>query len=90
MGEAVAARLARAFTDRLTNGSMARAMLGLALTVVLCGAWAFSTGGYGGPTRPMLPVQVVPLIGWHVAGWPGLLVTSLAKFVPSSLLTLGD
>ena len=64
VGEAVAARLARAFTDRLTNGSMARAMLGLALTVVLCGAWAFSTGGYGGPTRPMLPVQVVPLIGW--------------------------
>ncbi len=34
-------------------------------------------------------LMIVPLIGWHVAGWPGLLVTSLAKFVPSSLLTLG-
>ncbi len=34
-------------------------------------------------------LMIVPLIGWHVAGLPGLLVTSLAKFVPSSLLTLG-
>ncbi|MEB6337428.1 chromate transporter [Serratia rhizosphaerae] len=33
-------------------------------------------------------MMVVPLIGWQVAGWPGLLVSSLAKFVPSSLVTL--
>ncbi|AVJ17681.1 chromate transporter [Serratia rhizosphaerae] len=33
-------------------------------------------------------MMVVPLIGWHVAGWAGLLVSSLAKFVPSSLVTL--
>ncbi|MBC9180100.1 chromate transporter [Pseudoroseomonas ludipueritiae] len=32
-------------------------------------------------------MMVVPLIGWHVAGWSGLLVSSLAKFGPSSLLT---
>lgn len=32
-------------------------------------------------------MMVVTLIGWHVAGWPGVLVTSLAKFGPSSLLT---
>jgi chromate transporter len=32
-------------------------------------------------------MMVVPLIGWHVAGWPGLLVSSVAKFGPSSLLT---
>ncbi|MDQ0470261.1 chromate transporter [Labrys wisconsinensis] len=32
-------------------------------------------------------LMVVPLVGWHVAGWPGVLVTSLAKFGPSSLLT---
>ncbi|WP_160000700.1 chromate transporter [Roseomonas sp. 18066] len=32
-------------------------------------------------------MMVVPLVGWHVAGWPGLLVSSLAKFGPSSLLT---
>ena len=32
-------------------------------------------------------MMVVPLVGWHVAGWSGLLVSSLAKFGPSSLLT---
>jgi len=33
-------------------------------------------------------MMVVPLIGWHVAGWAGLLVSSVAKFGPSSLVTL--
>lgn len=32
-------------------------------------------------------LMIVPLIGWHVAGLPGLLVSSLAKFGPSSLVT---
>jgi chromate transporter len=32
-------------------------------------------------------MMVVTLVGWHVAGWPGVLVTSLATFGPSSLLT---
>lgn len=32
-------------------------------------------------------MMVVPLVGWHVAGLPGLLVASVAKFGPSSLLT---
>ncbi len=32
-------------------------------------------------------MMIVPLIGWHVAGFPGVLVSSLAKFGPSSLLT---
>jgi chromate transporter len=32
-------------------------------------------------------LMVVTLVGWHVAGWPGVLVTSLAKFGPSSILT---
>ncbi|GAB5095442.1 chromate transporter [Caballeronia sp. HLA56] len=33
-------------------------------------------------------MMVVTLIGWHVAGWPGVLVTSIAKFGPSSLVTI--
>lgn len=33
-------------------------------------------------------MMIVPLVGWHVAGPLGLLVTSLAKFGPSSLITL--
>ena len=32
-------------------------------------------------------LMIVPLVGWHVAGWWGMLVTSLAKFGPSSLVT---
>jgi chromate transporter len=32
-------------------------------------------------------MMVVTLIGWNVAGWPGVLVASLAKFGPSSILT---
>ncbi|WJS84737.1 monovalent cation/H+ antiporter subunit A [Paracoccus sp. TOH] len=59
-----AAGAAGIFTDRLTNGSMSRALAAFSLTVVLCGFWAFSTGGWQGATRPMLPVEPVPLIGW--------------------------
>lgn len=32
-------------------------------------------------------MMVVPLVGWHVAGGAGVLVTSIAKFGPSSILT---
>lgn len=33
-------------------------------------------------------MMIVPLVGWHVAGFWGLLVTSLAKFGPSSIITI--
>lgn len=33
-------------------------------------------------------LMVVTLVGWHVAGWAGMLVTSVAKFGPSSLVTV--
>ncbi|MDM1019809.1 chromate transporter [Acinetobacter sp. VNK23] len=33
-------------------------------------------------------MMIVPLVGWHVAGSAGLLVTSLAKFGPSSIITI--
>jgi len=32
-------------------------------------------------------LMIVPLIGWRIAGWQGLLVSSLAKFAPSSVVT---
>jgi len=32
-------------------------------------------------------MMIVTLIGWRVAGWAGVLVTTLAKFGPSSILT---
>jgi chromate transporter len=32
-------------------------------------------------------LMIVPLLGWHVAGWQGLLVSSVAKFLPSAILT---
>jgi chromate transporter len=33
-------------------------------------------------------MMVVTLVGWHVAGWAGMLVTSVAKFGPSSIVTI--
>jgi chromate transporter len=33
-------------------------------------------------------MMIVPLIGWHVAGLAGALVSCLAMFVPSSIVTL--
>ena len=33
-------------------------------------------------------LMLVPLIGWHVAGWAGLVVTTLAIFGPSSIVTV--
>jgi chromate transporter len=33
-------------------------------------------------------LMIVTLIGWHVAGWAGMLVTSVAKFGPSSVVTI--
>ncbi len=32
-------------------------------------------------------MMLVPLIGWHIAGWSGMLVSTLAIFGPSSILT---
>lgn len=33
-------------------------------------------------------MMIVPLVGWHVAGPAGLLITSLAKFLPSSIIAI--
>ena len=33
-------------------------------------------------------MMIVPLVGWHVAGTMGLIVTSIAKFGPSSILAI--
>lgn len=32
-------------------------------------------------------MMIVTMIGWHVGGWPGFLVSTLAKFGPSSVVT---
>lgn len=42
-----------------------------------------------GQAAPGPNLMIVTLVGWHVAGWQGMLVTSLAKFGPSSLITVG-
>jgi chromate transporter len=33
--------------------------------------------------------MIAPLIGWHVAGWPGALIATLAFYLPSTLLCYG-
>jgi chromate transporter len=32
-------------------------------------------------------LMIVTLLGWRIAGWPGMLVTSIAQFGPSSIIT---
>lgn len=41
-----------------------------------------------GQAAPGPNLMIVTLVGWHVAGFYGMLVTSLAKFGPSSVLTV--
>ncbi|MDQ8032595.1 MAG: chromate transporter [Bordetella sp.] len=41
-----------------------------------------------GQAAPGPNMMMVPLVGWHVAGWGGMLVSSIAKFGPSSLVTI--
>ena len=48
----------------------------------------FSTMFAMAQAAPGPNMMVVPLVGWHVAGPAGLLVTSLAKFGPSSVITV--
>ncbi|MDF0604781.1 chromate transporter [Neisseriaceae bacterium TC5R-5] len=41
-----------------------------------------------GQAAPGPNLMIVTLVGWHVAGFYGMVVTTLAKFGPSSLLTI--
>jgi chromate transporter len=34
-------------------------------------------------------IMYIPLVGWHIAGWPGALATLAATLLPSATLTLG-
>ncbi|RMC37888.1 monovalent cation/H+ antiporter subunit A [Paracoccus alkanivorans] len=60
-------RAARAITDSLTNGSMPRALAFFTLTSLIAGGFAWITGSAGPVTRPMLPIEPVPFIGWLLA-----------------------
>ncbi|WP_299911574.1 monovalent cation/H+ antiporter subunit A [uncultured Paracoccus sp.] len=55
---------ARNLTNGITDGTMPRALAAFTLTSVFCGALAWSTGAVGPVTRPMLPLELVPVIGW--------------------------
>ncbi|AHV91320.1 chromate transporter [Bordetella holmesii] len=41
-----------------------------------------------GQAAPGPNLMVVTLVGWHVAGWMGVLVTTIAKFGPSSVIVV--
>ncbi|WP_336931064.1 chromate transporter [Acinetobacter tandoii] len=51
-------------------------------------ATEFSTMFAMAQAAPRPNMMIVPLVGWHVAGPAGLLVTSFAKFGPSSVITV--
>ncbi|WP_372803938.1 monovalent cation/H+ antiporter subunit A, partial [Paracoccus seriniphilus] len=54
----------RGISDNLTNGAMPRALAAFTLATLFAGAVAWYTGSAGPVTRPMLPIEPVPLIGW--------------------------
>ncbi len=60
-------RAGRSVTDGITNGSMPRALAAFALASLFAGGLAWYTGSAGPVTRPMLPIEPVPLIGWVLA-----------------------
>jgi chromate transporter len=41
-----------------------------------------------GQVAPGPNIMYIPLVGWHIAGWPGAIVTIVATLVPSATLTL--
>ena len=41
-----------------------------------------------GQAAPGPNMMIVTLVGWHVAGWQGAIVTSIAKFGPSTIVTI--
>jgi len=67
---------ARGFTDNMTNGAMPRALAAFTLTTLFAGTLAWYTGAAGPATRDMLPIKLVPAIGWVLAMVAtGLMVT---------------
>ena len=59
-----AERMAGAFTDGFSNGSMSRALAAQLLVALACGFGAWQSGLAGPASRPMLPVTPVALVGW--------------------------
>ncbi|TRW99118.1 monovalent cation/H+ antiporter subunit A [Paracoccus sp. M683] len=57
-------RGARELTNGITDGTMSRALAAFTMTAVACGALAWSTGSIGPFARPMLPIELVPAVGW--------------------------
>lgn len=60
-------RAGRWITDKLNNGSMPRALAFFTLASLFAGGFAWYTGRSGPVTRPMIPIQPVPFIGWVLA-----------------------
>ena len=57
-------RVAADVTEGLHNGAMTRYLLIFSIATVTVGIWAFMGGDLGAPTRPMMPISIIPLLGW--------------------------
>ena len=81
-------RLARALTEAMANGSMARAMAALILAILICGVLAYAGPGQPVLTRPMLPTPPVMVIGWLVlmAGCLALTACHRQRLLPLVLV----
>jgi len=59
-----ATRASNALTDAVHNGALTRNAAVFAVFTLVAGWMAWSGGGLNAPTREMLPVAVLPAIGW--------------------------
>ena len=56
--------LAHGLTERLHDGALTRYAAIFAVTVVAVSGHAWLTGDVSAPTREMLPIEPVPMVGW--------------------------
>jgi len=56
--------LSRALTETVHTGSMSRYLAIFVMASVVLGAVAFMGGGLNAPTREMLPISTVVMVGW--------------------------
>ncbi|SIO45119.1 multisubunit potassium/proton antiporter, PhaA subunit /multisubunit potassium/proton antiporter, PhaB subunit [Rhodovulum sp. ES.010] len=83
------AGLSQRFTDGLHNGAISRYLAIFIAATLALGYAAWTGGGLGPPTRPMLPIPPVAAIGWLLLVAATLLVVTMHRRRFQSLVLIG-
>ena len=83
------ARLTRGFTDTLHDGALTRyAAIFVLFTLVIAG-YAYNSGTTIAPTREMLEIRAVPLIGWFCLVGATLCIVAFHRYRLITLVLIG-